>query len=61
MTMAREEELLSSLRAIEDIIGEAIDHKIRTGRMPNIGALLSTIQDTARHAIDDYEYAMEGR
>ena len=46
--------LANALIAIDGMIGDAIDKKIRTGRMPSIGNLLSTIQDTAVHALWDY-------
>lgn len=42
-----------ALEAIEGMIGDAIDQKIRTGRMPPIGGLLSTIQDTATAALHE--------
>lgn len=40
-----------ALQSITDAIDEAVNTKIRTGRMPKIGALLSEIQDTANSAL----------
>lgn len=39
------------LRSIVDAIAEAVNTKIRTGRMPNTAALLSEIHDSARSVL----------
>lgn len=42
-----------SLQSIADMIDEAINTKIRTGRLPNVAPLLQTILDTAaQQAVD---------
>ncbi len=45
----------TALRSIIDMIEDAVDRKIRTGRMPNTAHLLSTILDTAREALSEKE------
>ena len=44
--------LLAALKAIEGVIDDAVDMRIRSGRLPPIANLLSTIQDEARAAIE---------
>lgn len=45
-------ELLEALERVVSRIDQAVDHKIHTGRMEPIGALLSEIQDGARLSIE---------
>jgi hypothetical protein len=45
--------LLTELRSIVSAIDEAVNQKIRTGRMPNTAALLTQIRDGAQSAIDE--------
>jgi hypothetical protein len=42
-----------ALEAIEQLVGDAVDKKIRTGRLPPLGKLLSEIQDTAHAALEE--------
>jgi hypothetical protein len=51
---------VTALRSIIDMIEDAIDGKIRMGRMPNTARLLSTILDTARAALSKKE-DMDGK
>lgn len=44
---------IAALEAIDRIVGEAVDQKIRTGRLPPFGKLLSEIQDTAHAALQE--------
>jgi hypothetical protein len=45
--------MLTVLEAIRDLIADATDKKIRTGRWSPIGNLLSEIQDSAQSIIDE--------
>ena len=51
--VASRAKLLEALKAIEGVIDDAIDTRIRSGRLPPIGGLLSTIQDEARVGITE--------
>lgn len=44
-----------ALRSITDMIENAVDKKVHTGRMPNTARLLSTILDIARAALSEKE------
>lgn len=44
-------ELLAALKSCADLVTDAVDQKLLTGRWPPVGALLSTIKSTARAAI----------
>ena len=41
----------AALQTISGMIGDAVDRKIREGRLPNVAALLQTIQDTADNTL----------
>lgn len=45
--------MLAELKAIVEAIDEAVNHKVRTGRLPPISALLSQIRDGAQSVIDE--------
>lgn len=51
--------LAETLRTIVGLVDDAVDHKIHNGRMPPIGALLSTIQDTAQTELATVEQGHE--
>ena len=44
-------DLLAALESIVGIIADAVDQRIRSGRLPPIAGLLSSIEDTAAAAI----------
>lgn len=45
--------LHAALEAIARLVQQAVNQKVRTGRLPPLGKLLSEIEDTARAAIDE--------
>lgn len=49
--------LLSALQSIDHLIDEAVNRKIRAGRLPPLGKLLSEIQHTAQMAVEDAQAA----
>lgn len=43
----------TALESIANVVASAVNKKVRTGRLPPVGKLLSEIEDTARNTLDE--------